>query len=532
MAQSNIREQTIEQQHVYDLVIVGGGITGAGVFKRACQFGLSVLLVEQQDYAWGTSSRSSKMVHGGLRYLASGQFHLTYEAVTERGRLQQQLPYLIEPLSFTLPHYQGEFPPPKVFNSLLWLYDLMAGQQHHKFWQQAAFSLLIPNIKQQGLVGGSQFYDAITDDARLVQRLINEGIALGGTAKNYHQVLKLDDAASTNIKLLIKPQATPDKLLTVQAKAVVNATGAWCKTLANEQLAQQMPIRPLRGSHLIVPSWRFPVASALTVIHPKDKRPMFVYPWLGSTVIGTTDLEHQQDLNFEPKITPDEYHYLIQGVNHLFPSIKLVPDDIISCMAGVRPVVSKNLVIDHNKAPSSEKRDFSVWQQGNIVHIAGGKLTTFDVIAKKVIKQLSSAWAIAKPIAFEPQVFSQISSASSIKLPDHKKAHIADRYSVLFTQLSEDISAQNFSAIGATPYCLAEVICSAKHEQVLHLDDLMLRRTRLGNLLPAGGVAWLQLQAETLCDALNWSDEKWQFEVTRYHKTWLNYYSIKEIINE
>ena len=187
------RDQRLEQlkqaEQTWDLVIVGGGIVGAGLLKRASQAKLNVLLIEQRDFAWGSSSRSSKMVHGGLRYIAEGQVKLTKESVLEREKLLRDAPLLVTKQSFAMSHYKKQFPWPWLFSSLLKVYDSIAnladGNRRHKQYQQQDYLMLVPGAKQKELVAGTQFYDAMTDDTRLVRRLIQESLQLGGQAVNY-----------------------------------------------------------------------------------------------------------------------------------------------------------------------------------------------------------------------------------------------------------------------------------------------------------------------------------------------------------
>ena len=328
------REQQIDslraegQEQPWDLIVIGGGITGAGVFREATRRGLKVLLIERRDFAWGTSSRSSKMVHGGLRYLASGKFGLTRDAVRERQRLLEEAPGLVEPLQFLMGHYKGGFPGPLVFSLLLNLYDLMAGKRNHRFIRSGVGDFLAPGMEQNKLRGATQFADAVTDDARLVLRVLHEANHEGGVALNYVAAEDILRAAGRVTGVRLKDELSGD-CFDVHARVVINATGAWTDEL-RARLGADAVIRPLRGSHLLLPSWRLPAAYSISFLHPKDKRPVFVFPWEGATVIGTTDLDHQQDMQADARITQQEVDYLLEAVNAQFPEAHIQESDVLS----------------------------------------------------------------------------------------------------------------------------------------------------------------------------------------------------------
>ncbi|WP_052379919.1 MULTISPECIES: glycerol-3-phosphate dehydrogenase/oxidase [unclassified Pseudoalteromonas] len=367
------RINIIRQQDNWDIIIIGGGITGAGILKLASQLGLRALLVEQRDFSWGSSSRSSKMVHGGLRYIADGQIKLTVESVKERQHLVEHSNGLVFNQSFLMSHYKKQFPQPWIFNSLLSVYDFIAGIKQHNYLPKAQYSYYVPKVKTKYSKGGSQFVDAMTDDCRLVLRLLQEAQTDNNKtlAINYTKVTKVNYQHNgvKGVQVQLDGQNIP-----IKSKVVINATGAQAS-----QFNLSKPIvklRALRGSHLVVSNWSLPVASAISVRHPKDKRPVQIYPWQNTTIVGTTDVEHKYDLNVEPNISQNEFDYLIECVKHQFEGIKLNDLDLISTFSGVRPVVTKGGGID----PSKEKRDHSIWHEKGVINIAGGKLTTLILL--------------------------------------------------------------------------------------------------------------------------------------------------------
>lgn len=523
-------EQIKQADTVWDLIIVGGGIVGSGILKRACQANLKVLLVEQKDFAWGSSSRSSKMVHGGLRYIAEGQVKLTKESVLEREKLLADAPLLVTTQSFAMAHYEKQFPWPWIFNALLSVYDSIANlknsDKQHKFFAQDDYLMLAPGVKGSGLLGGTQFYDALTDDARMVQRLIQESLQMGGQAINYCPATSLikDGSRVTGVK--VKPEDC-NEAITLKAKTVVNATGAWTNAIieqTNSEADKDIPtlkMRPLRGSHLVFPNWRLPVASVIAVPHPVDKRPVQIYPWLNVTVVGTTDVEHSEGLSKEAKISEEEFTYLMQTIESQFPAAKITADDVISTFAGIRPVVSSGGAI----APSKEKREHSLNHSEGLITVAGGKLTTFDVIAQEVLSLLDAP-ITANDVNNLPPVFEPIPQYNPAGFPLYVQDQAFACYGELGHEFIQQANPSSLSNISYSRHLWAELTWAAKYEQIQHLDDLMLRRTRLGNLLYQGGMDYIE-QIKACCQfALNWSEDKWQQEITRYREIWQKYYGL------
>lgn len=519
------RLQLLASEQPWDLIVVGGGIVGAGVLRLAAKLGLKCLLVEQKDFAWGSSSRSSKMVHGGLRYLADGQLGLARESVTERQLLLDQAPHLVYSQSFLMSHYRWQFPWGWLFDLLLYGYDALAGKRLHKRWRQAEFQFLLPKSRQAKAKGGSQFFDGMTDDARLVLRLLQEAQIDGALAVNYvtAETLLSHKEAVTGLTVTVAGQEQPLKL---HSKMVVNATGAW----ANHLSPRPLNLRPLRGSHLVLPRWRLPVTSVVAVVHPKDGRPVQIFPWQGATLVGTTDVEHADALNQEPRITSEEVDYLLACVNHQFPDHHITQADIISTFAGVRPVIAKSSrAKDEPLDPSKEDRHHSIDYQPGIISVAGGKLTTFRLIAQQVLTLAATDLGFSKKRLKELGQTPFFSPCMELPHSFRQKAQ-QERLQGIYGELAGDFALQLDKEldqpIGATPTLWAELKWALQYEQVCHLDDLLLRRTRLGNLLPKGGEA-IFCRLKDLCQSqLDWSDERWGQELQRYQNLWQQCYSL------
>lgn len=487
----------------YDLVIVGGGITGAGLLREAVRTGASVLLVEQRDFASGTSSWSSKLVHGGLRYLKNGQWRLTLESVRERQRLMREAPGLVDVQPFLMPVYRGFKPGKWILRIGLWLYDLMAGSLRSRWIGRDELLTLQPGLRREGLLGAMAYEDARTDDARLVLRLIFDAVALGATALNYVRAQLLQDAGrTTGVRLTDATGDTRD----IAAGLVVNATGAWAGGLPGGP-AGAPQLRPLRGSHFVFPQSRLPVARAVSWLHPQDQRPVFAYPWEGAVVYGTTDLDHHAALE-QPCMDAAESDYLIEGLRHQFPELGLRPGDALSRYAGVRPVVASG-----KDDPSAESRESAMWSSPGLVSITGGKLTTFRVTAREVLREAARQLPVLAPRADAP-VFEPVPVSATLS------PRLAGRYGAAAARMAAEIPASEFEAIAGTPYSWAELRWAARHERVHHLDDLLMRRTRIGLVSRDGGAAILPRVLELCRAELGWHEVRCGREQARYLDTW------------
>ncbi|EDY86483.1 aerobic glycerol-3-phosphate dehydrogenase [gamma proteobacterium HTCC5015] len=524
----NLLVEEGDGEAAWDILIIGGGITGAGVLREAARLGLRALLVDQRDFAWGTSSRSSKMVHGGLRYLTQGDFRLTREAVVERQRMLDEAPGLVEPMKYLYPFRKGDFPGRWAFNLVLRVYDWFAGRRDYRYFGKQMLEYFLPGLRDAGLYGGTQYTDAVTDDARLVIRVLDEAREAGGVAMNYIKANQLfyKDGHVAGAEL---EDVETQRQATIRAKLVVNATGAWADRLRGE-VVDEKRVRPLRGSHVVVPSWRLPVHQALAYQHPVDKRFTFIYPWEGATVIGTTDIDHRDNLDIEAGITQQELDYILEGANHQFPSVKLQREDVLTTWSGVRPIVGKAGVDPLNIKPSSARRDHVVWDDSGLITVTGGKLTTFRVIALDVLKAASKTLDLGNVDDSDSRVFTAVSPHLSrlrhLGYGPTVQRRIAGFYGSKAEAMVSQAEVDELSFVPGGFNFWVELRWAARREAVVHLDDLLLRRTRLGMLLARGGLDF-SAQIETICrEELGWSRETWDSELERYTQIWQRYYSL------
>jgi glycerol-3-phosphate dehydrogenase len=309
---------------------------------------------------------------------------------------------------------------------------------------------------------------------------------------------------------------------------VINATGAWADNMRGKAGAPPR-IRPLRGSHLIFPSWRLPVAQALTFWHPLDGRPVFVFPWEGITLVGTTDLDHQQSLDEEPSISPEETAYLMAAVEALFPSLHLTLQDPIASYSGVRPVIGSGKI-----DPSKESREHVLWEENGLLTITGGKLTTFRLIAHQVLDHIGHRLPDFPDTDDNMPVLNSVGLVvlEGIRTADHKnldldentQTRLVGRYGVDAPALISAAPQHELTPINGTQVLWAELRWAARSEGVVHLDDLLLRRVRLGLLLPNGGEDKMSAIREICQEELGWDDARWESEEQAYLELWQQSY--------
>ncbi len=514
----------------FDLVIIGGGITGAGILREAARAGLSAILFEQGDFASGTSSRSSKLVHGGLRYLRNAKIKLTYESVHEREHLLKEGRGLVIPLSFLMANFRGDKIPAWVFGLGLSLYDIMALKWNHAYYRPDGMRALCPQLTSPEMVAGYRYFDAQTDDARLVLRVILEATQDGALALNYARVegllktggcvcgVTVRDCSTDRSQQRLAPGS--EKAAEVRARAVINATGAWADGL-RQQVEGRARLRILRGSHIFFPSGKLPLTRAVTFLHPKDGRPVFIFPWEGVTLVGTTDVDHGAAPATDLRVSQAEAAYLMDAVTHAFPGLGLSLADVQSTLAGVRAVV------DTGKAdPSKESREFVLWNESELLTVSGGKLTTFRLMAQTALRAVRAVLPEHPRLGREERVLDPLPSEMTVcELPPELRLRLLGRYGSEACNLVEIAQQGELEAIGAGTSLWTELRWAARAEGVVHLDDLLARRLRLAINLPGGGLNEMERIRAIVQPELGWDDERWEEEVERYRRIWQAYYS-------
>lgn len=374
-----------------DLLVLGGGITGAGIARDAVLRGMSVALFEKGDYASGTSSKSSKLVHGGLRYLEQGEIALVFESVSERRVQTSVAPHLVRPLPFLVPIFDGAKPGLELMNIGLWIYDALAlfrAPRMHKTFRGAKKALALePQLQPDGLRGVLEYYDCATDDARLVIENIVDAKQLGAYCGNYQEVVSIErDSRNKIVAATVRDRFT-DETHRIACQALIFAAGAWTDEMIARLgvptvgLGRKNLLRRTKGVHIVVPRERLPLARAITLMSPVDGRVMFAIPWRERTVLGTTDTDFTGTAD-EVCADAQDVAYLIASGNGYFPAAALTTDDVISTWAGLRPLIAGPEDADESEV--SREHEIIARDDGMVI-IAGGKLTTYRLMAKQAV---------------------------------------------------------------------------------------------------------------------------------------------------
>jgi len=517
------RQQTWSQlDQVWDILIIGGGITGAGILRRAVQEGYRALLVEAADFSSGTSSKSSKLIHGGFRYLRNKQFSVTRESVREREWLLKEARHLVTPLGFIMPcpddpHIARQYGLGVV------IYDLLAPKWQHAKLSRVQILKCCPELRSDHLTGGYRYYDAAMDDSRIVFRLIREAVADGGTALNYTRATQLLKDAQGEVCGAVLSDQSPAGLgeKEVAARVVINATGPWSDEL-RAGVDAPARIRKLRGSHLVFSRERLPLNHAVTLMHPRDHRAMFAIPWEGVSLIGTTDLDHTFPLaDCEPFCTAAEIDYILEAASDTFPALELGHTDILSTFSGLRPIINTG-----QADPSKESRAHVVWQEHGLITVTGGKYTTFRIMAQQALQMASSRLPNPADFTAKKRYFNPLPrEVGRSELPEDYYLHLLGRYGDETAALLAAAAADENEPIHHLPNLWSELRWAACTGAVEHLDDLLLRRVRLGMLLPEAARADLDRIGNIVRSELGWDEQHWQAELTRYMEIYHKAYS-------
>ncbi len=510
----------------YDVVVVGGGVTGAGVALDAATRGLRVVLVEQRDFGSGTSSRSSKLFHGGLRYLEQLNFSLVREALRERELMLTRIaPHLVKPISFLYPLRHRIWERPYVTAGLT-LYDSMGGARsvprHQQLSRRKALQLA-PGLRKDALAGALLYYDAQADDARHTMMVARTAATYGATLLSSAKVTGMQHAGERVVGVEVTDVETGETA-EVSARVVINCTGVWTDDI--QKLAGgrgQFNVRASKGVHIVVPRDR--INSETGMILRTEKSVLFVIPWGTHWIIGTTDTDWELD-KAHPAASRADIDYLLEHVNEVL-AIPLTHEDIEGVYAGLRP-----LLAGESDASSSLSREHAVGRpQPGLVSIAGGKYTTYRVMAADAVEA-----ALADlPAGVGPSVTDRIPLvgaegyealrnqvehiARDRNLPTWRVTHLLDRYGSL-TQEVLAVADEDPSLLEPLPdaeeYLKVEIVYAASHEGALHLDDLLSRRTRISIEAHDRGDSCADAAAALVAPVLDWDERRVEDEVAAY----------------
>ena len=504
----------------FDLVIVGGGITGCGVLLDAAQRGLRALLVEKCDLASGTSSRSSKLIHGGLRYLKQMQLRITRLACRERDRLLQLSPHLVQPVSFLYPAYEGDRTPGWQVEIGLWMYDRLTQRpERHREVEATAAQHLAPGLAVEGLDRALLYGDALTDDARLTVAVAATAAAYGGLVLPRAEAIDAHRDAAGKVDGIVVRDLLSGEAHRIEATVVLNATGHWTDAVRERFGLQGRRLRPSRGVHVVLPSSLLPIEAALTVASPDDGRPVFFIPHPEGVLVGTTDLFHDGPLD-DPRPTRAEVDYLLRVAMAAFPGRVTGVAQVRGAFAGLRPILQS-----HAETPSEASRDEEVWEEEGLLNVAGGKLTTYrstaEEVVDEVVKRLPSERA--RKVAECATAGTPLAGLAPADLPER----LAERGVAppIAAAMSRRLGALAWTALSLarTPDELeplvddvdlsaAEVRTHLRHGAVLRLEDLLVRRARLAMWHPAAARAVVPKLGRLFQSELGWEGPRWEAE--------------------
>lgn len=512
----------------FDVLVIGGGVTGSGVALDAATRGLSVALVEQRDFASGTSSRSSKLMHGGLRYLEQLDFALVREALKERElALTRLAPHLVKPVSFLYPLTHRAWERPYVTAGLT-LYDNMGGARSvpgHKQLSRTGARRLAPALRSDALTGALLYYDAQMDDARHTLTVARTAAAYGALIFNSARVVELTRAGERITGAIVEDVETGARV-SVKASVVVNCTGVWTdeiQTLAGGR--GRFNVRASKGVHIVVARDR--INSEVGLILRTASSVLFVIPWGTHWIIGTTDTDWNLDLA-HPAASKADIAYLLAQVNSVLTH-PITPDDIQGVYAGLRPLLS-----GEDEQTSQLSREHAVARpQPGLISIAGGKYTTYRVMAADAIDAAREdigpgvADSVTEHIPLlgadgYPALMNQLDRlARKVDLPVWRLNHLLGRYGSLVNELFELAEGDRslFEPVpGAEEYLKIELLYGATHEGALHLDDLLARRTRISIETLSRGVDSVDAVADLVAPVLGWDDAERATEVQVYRQ--------------
>ena len=471
----------------YDVLVVGGGITGAGVARDAAMRGLRTALVERDDFGSGTSSRSSRLIHGGVRYLEHGYFHLVFEASRERRTLLRIAPHLVRPLRFTWPVYQGARVAGWKLGAGLLLYDALALWRNVARHRRLAVTDVLkrePRLESRGLTGGAAYYDAATDDSRLTLANALAAESAGATVLNHTELRSITrDAAGRATGARVRDALTGAEIA-VTATVIVNATGPWGDTV--RQLADgdaQATVRGSKGVHLAVPAKRIGNRGAVTLLSAIDGRVMFVLPAGAHTIVGTPESEATVGPD-EVRASVSDVAYLLESVNAAFPGAALAPADVVSAWAGIRPLIASGRAED---ASSASREHEIVRGPSGLLTVSGGKLTTYRAMAAEVVDTVEVA--LGRPAS--------PSDTDRVELPG------AGRLTAIAALAASEPGLAQL-LVAPLPYRAADLVYAVRYEHAHTLSDLLMRRTHVAFETRDGGGATADRAAAVVAPLLGW----------------------------
>ena len=512
-------------ERVFDVLVIGAGVTGAGIALDAATRGLRTGLVEARDFASGTSSRSSKLFHGGLRYLEQLNFSLVAEALKERELMLTRIaPHLVHPVPFLYPLSHRGWERPYVAAGLT-MYDQMGGARsvpRQKHLTRGGALKLFPGLKSDAMVGAVRYFDAQADDARHTMMVARTAAHYGAVVRNSTEVVEIVKEADRVVGAVVRDVDT-GTTQTVRAKVVINATGVWTDDVQKMSGGRgRFRVRASKGVHILVPRDR--IAGEVGLILRTEKSVLFVIPWGQQWIIGTTDTDWALDVA-HPAATKTDIEYILEHVNEVLAT-PLTKDDILGVYAGLRP-----LLAGESESTSQLSREHAVARpEPGLISIAGGKYTTYRVMAKDAVDaaaedlgQIKDSVTENVPLigadGYQAMLNLKGELAAETGLPEWRVEHLLGRYGSKLHEvlaLGEEDPSLLEPVTNAEAYLRAEIKYAATHEGALHLADVLTRRTRMSIETKHRGTEAAQEAADLIAPVLGWDDAKKEHEVNAY----------------
>ncbi len=516
-----------------DVLVIGGGITGAGIARDAAMRGLSVGLVDAGDFAHGTSSRSSRLVHGGLRYLEHGWLRLVFESSRERAVLLRIAPHLVRPAPFLFPVHRASRVGRLTIAAGLWLYDalsLFRNVHAHRSYGRRGIRRLEPNLRDQDLLGGSVYWDAQCDDARLTLATVRSAHRHGARVANYVAVTAFEKAGGRIRGVRVEDRVTGDERV-LHAHVVINATGPWTDRVRRLDEPGAAPLlRPTKGAHVAVPRHRIGHTDAFTLTSPLDGRVMFVLPWGPLSVIGTTDTDVTV-IPEEPLADADDVTYLLRSANAYFPNARLSHADVVSSWAGLRPLLDVPGAASTAAVPREHR---IVEDPSGLLTIAGGKLTTYRSMAAEVVDRAAKrlrrldgrqvprrAGTDAEPLPGGEIADLRILVRDLVDEGIEKEVAdaLAARYGTEAAAIANIVRREPALAaplVPGHPVLAAEVVHQARREMAMTVEDVLARRTHLTHTDANQAAACADQVARLLGNEYGWDDAERERQAQAY----------------
>ncbi len=535
-----------------DLLVIGGGINGAGIARDAALRGLDVALVEARDLAYGTSSRSSKLVHGGLRYLEQLEFGLVFEAVSERRILMDIAPHLVRPLGFIFPVYSDSRQNLTMINTGLWLYEglsLFRSPKRHRRLKPDEIQDIEPALTTEQLKGAPLYYDCSTDDARLTLESAVDAAEHGATIATWARAQSfLRDDSGRITGAVVEDTLGDQGQKEIRANAVINATGPWVdRTREQSGDATRKLLRPTKGVHIVVDRKRLPVQNAVVCFHPDDERILFAIPWGGRTYLGTTDTDYDGDPG-DVKASASDVDYLIDAANDYFPGSRLEADDVISTWAGLRPLMAPAGGQEEEISASDVSREHQIIvDQSGLITIAGGKLTTYRRMSAEVVDKAVDMLRLSDKLPSDMQepktdrrplpgargwpegddesVFRDLRErtveASAEHLDESTAGFLVYNYGVRAPELARlvaDKPVLGEPICEGRPEIMAQIDWGVKMELAVTVTDMLMQRTQIYYRGSDQGLSVVRRVAEHMGELLDWDDEMVDEQIARYER--------------